>query len=66
MNSPPLDSEEALRAWVEAEADNIEKARCSVGFYMAGWGKLLDPVERHSSGDGHETLQIGRREDSGG
>jgi hypothetical protein len=37
--------EEALQLLVEEEAERIEAAASSVGFYLAAKGELLDPVE---------------------
>jgi len=62
----PLDGEEALRAWVEAEASNIEEALSGIGFYMAGHGKMADPIERRLPGDEYESLRVAGREDSDG
>ena len=40
-NYLPAD-EEPLQFWVEAEAERIEQATKSIGFYMAARGQLLE------------------------
>jgi hypothetical protein len=39
------DDEEALRLWVEREAESIEGAVRTVGLYLAGRGMLLDDAK---------------------
>jgi hypothetical protein len=41
--------EEALRLWVEEEAGRIEQTIETVGFYLAGRGKLLDKAAKYIS-----------------
>ncbi len=44
---PSLDTEEALRAWVEKDEEHIRRAFGSVGFYLAGTGALMNPKEMY-------------------
>ncbi|MDP8951864.1 MAG: hypothetical protein M3N18_06455 [Actinomycetota bacterium] len=37
--------EEALRLWVQQEADRIEGANRTAGFYLAGTGQLMDDAQ---------------------
>lgn len=48
---PGLESEEALRAWVERDEENIRRAFGSVGFHLAGIGSLMNPKEEYLSGE---------------
>ncbi|MDP9480566.1 MAG: hypothetical protein M3R38_33715 [Actinomycetota bacterium] len=42
-----LGDEGALRRYVEMDEEGIRTARASIGFYLAGAGQSMDPVEDH-------------------
>jgi hypothetical protein len=42
-----LCDEEALRLWVEGEAERIKNVTETIGFYLAGTGKLLDKADEY-------------------
>lgn len=46
--------EEVLQLWVEEEAGKIEGVTETVGFYLAGSGKLLDRLDEHTADSDEE------------